>query len=172
MTYRRLLSRQFLFRHYWWIAALAVLTSLVVTLELRPREVVPIMGSVLATGLAFCYFMQQQRLAEIQLFKSLFTEFNARYNDMNSALASIAGSNRELAAAECDVIVDYFNLCAEEYLFYKEGFIHPDVWSSWCAGMLWYFQQEPFASEWARERTSDSYYGLTIERMREGASKT
>lgn len=32
----------------------------------------------------------------------------------------------------------YFNLCAEEYLFFDRGIIEKDVWRSWENGILWY----------------------------------
>jgi hypothetical protein len=119
--------------------------------------------------LGFCYFVQQQKLAETTLFKQLFSEFNARYDGMNGRLAAIAELDIAPDENEKVEVVDYFNLCAEEYLFYKEGYIHPEVWRSWCRGMLWYLEREPFNSMWEIEAETDSYYGLTLTIIRRGA---
>jgi hypothetical protein len=97
----------------------------------------PLIGSVLATGLAFIYFVQQQKLAETSLFKELFTEFNQRYDSLNEKLVALRGETSELTPEKKGIVLDYFNLCAEEYLFYKEGYIYPEVWTAWCRGMLW-----------------------------------
>lgn len=131
----------------------------------------PLIGSVLATFLAFCYFIQQQRLAEIALFKTLFTEFNARYDDLNEHLGTALKSYPTLTDTHVEKIVDYFNLCGEEYLFFKEGYIHSDVWQSWCKGMLFYMEQEPFTSIWATEYNTGSYYGLSLDVIRKGAGR-
>src|SRR5436190_2837771 len=34
--------------------------------------------------------------------------------------------------------IDYFNLCAEEFLFQRLGYIYDEVWTSWRNGMLQY----------------------------------
>jgi hypothetical protein len=128
-----------------------------------------LVGSVVAATLGFCYFVQQQKLAETTLFKQLFSEFNARYDGMNGRLAAIANLGIAPDENEKVEVVDYFNLCAEEYLFYKEGYIHPEVWRSWCRGMLWYLEREPFNSMWEIEAETDSYYGLTLTIIRRGA---
>jgi hypothetical protein len=131
-----------------------------------------LVGSVVAATLGFCYFVQQQRLAETTLFKQLFSEFNARYDGMNGKLAAIAKLDIAPGENEKAEIVDYFNLCAEEYLFYKEGYIHLEAWRSWCMGMLWYFEREPFKGMWETEVGTGSYYGLSLEVIRRGAGLT
>ena len=61
---------------------------------------------------------------------------------------------------------DYFNLCAEEYLFNKEGRILPDAWRAWCKGMTYHIEHKNIIDHWKREEQSDSYYGLTLEIIR------
>jgi len=128
--------------------------------------------SVTATFLGSGHFILQQHLAETSLFKALFTEFNKRYDKLNGKLAEIAASKPErkpLDNKERETVIDYFNLCAEEYLFYKRGYIDPDVWRAWCNGMLWYMEQEPFATLWEEEKSNNSYYGLSLNVIRSGA---
>ena len=122
---------------------------------------------IIAAALSFCYFAQQQKLAETKLFKELFTEFNNRYDAMNGKLSSIPAN---IPVNEKDrQTVTIINLCSEEYLFKKEGYIHDDVWTAWCRGMSEYFRKEPFCSIWEEEEISGSYYGLTIAIICEGA---
>lgn len=163
------MSRQFIFRHYPWIAAIAALIGVGGVFTITAANRPSLVGSVVAGILAFCYFAQIQKLAEMSLFKQLFTEFNRRYDDLNERLTAIADTGEASDVASRKVIVDYLNLCAEEYLWYSEGYIHGEVWRSWCAGMVWYFDREPFRRVWVEESAKNSYYGLSLDAIRRGA---
>ncbi len=136
-----------------------------------PQERVTIVVGLIAGIVGFCYFVQQQKLAEAQLFKQLFTEFNERYDQMNGDLADIRDVSTPCTAAGKKTLIDYFNLCGEEFLFYSEGYIHPKVWRSWCRGILWYLAATHIRSVWDNEvqREQNTYYDLTIEELRKGA---
>jgi hypothetical protein len=165
------MSRHVIFRHYWWIAVFGAALGMAAVLRFATTsDRMPLIGSVIVASLGFCYFVQQQKLSETALFKDLFTEFNRRYDLLNDQLAEIAGSGAQLKPSDRQAIVDYFNLCAEEYLFFTEGYIHRAAWRSWCAGMLWYFDREPFRAVWEEEREGSSYYGFTVEVIRRGAA--
>lgn len=127
-----------------------------------------LIGSIVASSLGFCYFVQQQKLAETRLFFELFTSFNLRYDDMNDQLGSIVTQSEDISPEQRNLIVDYFNLCAEEYMFYKDGYISRDVWRSWCRGMSWYLRRHPFKDVWNEEIKSDSFYGLSLEIIHAG----
>jgi hypothetical protein len=58
-------------------------------------------------------------------------------------------------------VIDYFNLCGEEYLFYKHGYILPEAWESWRRGMRQYMDVESIRELWEFEVKTDSYYGLS-----------
>lgn len=164
------MNKRFIFKHYWKIALVGTVAGIILILRFGPTDKVALMGSLMAVVLGFCYFSQQQKLGETALFKQLFTEFNERYNKMNDRLAKIAVS---LDPPNPDIrqeIVDYFNLCAEEYLFFCEGYIHPEAWRSWCNGMLWYLKREPFKTVWAEEVKTNSYYGLSLDKIEKGAA--
>ena len=164
------MNRYTMFRHYWWLISLATVLAISLIVYFYQDGRMPLIGSVLATGLAFIYFVQQQRLAETSLFKELFTEFNSRYDKLNDKLVALRGQTKELTVEQKAVLLDYFNLCAEEYLFYKEGYIYPEVWTAWCRGMLWYLEEEPFRSFWALEERTKSYYGLDLDQIRRSAA--
>src|SRR5690606_41117413 len=123
--------KRIIFR-YFYLFAIGLGVAGYVAINWLNSENTATLFTALIVGIAsFCYFVQQQRLAEIRLFKELFTEFNARYDTINGALSAIAASD-ELSPASRQLIVDYFNLCAEEYLFYREKYILPEVWGAWC----------------------------------------
>jgi hypothetical protein len=110
----------------------------------------------------FFYFVYRQHLDETRLFKDLFVEFNSRYDKLNDELNSILAGPREgeLAEKERDRVFGYFNLCAEEYFFYKAGYIDEFVWQSWCRGMNVFFGHPRIRNLWDTDCKADSYYGF------------
>ena len=74
------------------MALLGVIGGTACVIAFASNDRISLVGSVVAGGLGFCYFVQQQRLSETSLFKDLFTEFNARYDRMNDKLLEIHGS--------------------------------------------------------------------------------
>jgi hypothetical protein len=126
-----------------------------------------VFAGVVAAVLSVSFFVQQQRLAEMNLFWELITAFNGRYDKLNERLMRI---RCEDDSTDYQVVWDYFNLCAEEFLFFSEGYIDERVWRAWCIGMLDYFEVEPFLTMWRDVGARDSYYGLTLEEIRKGAA--
>lgn len=168
------MNRHWVFRNYAWIAVVGGGFGIAAILLFASQDKIPLLGSVVIAVLSFCYFVQQQKLAETALFKELFSEFNKRYDELNGDLAEILSLNGKspesgLTENHRKVIIDYFNLCAEEYLFFTEGYIHPNAWQAWCAGMLVYFKREPFRSLWEEERKSGSFYGLGLSAIEKGS---
>ena len=118
-------------------------------------------------GISFFYFFQKQKLAEIRLMKELITDFNSRYDNLNKKLNNIRGKGEEDPPMELDqkdraALNDYFNLCAEEYLFKELGYIDPRVWKAWYKGMEFYFKDRCIHELWEQEEKTDSYYGFTF----------
>ena len=105
-------------------------------------------------------FVQKQKLEELRLFKELFTEFNARYDKLQDALRS--QTDCRLSTDERRVVFEYFNLCAEEYFFYRLGYIKPAAWVAWQNGMRTYLANPRIRQLWAEDSASDSFYGLRM----------
>lgn len=164
------MGRQFIFKNYWSIAPLGAAVGIALVVIFRTGQAASLVASIIAVALGFCYFAQRQKLAEASLFKELFTEFNHRFDDMNGPLREIAGSSKPPDQSARETIINYINLCSEEYLFFKEGYIHREVWRAWCAGMLLYLEREPFRSAWEDEERTGSYYGLCVDVIRGGAA--
>jgi len=103
------------------------------------------------------------------LFKELFETFNDRYdanlNDLFNTLKN--DSQRKLSKDEINLVIDYFNLCAEEFLWNKKKRIPDDVWKAWKAGIMENLEikqvKEVYEIETATERGKISYYGLFNE---------
>src|ERR1700730_1649451 len=109
--------------------------------------------SAIGGAAAFIYFLYRQHLDEAKLFKELFVEFNARYDALNDDLNAILFGPPEglLSSDEREHIFNYFNLCAEEYFFYKAGYIDRHVWGSWYRGMNVFFKQPRIQALWEQD---------------------
>lgn len=127
---------------------------------LRTSEIV--LGWVGASW-AVCSFWQQQDLEKTRFFFELFNNFNERYNLLNEDLDQITQRHGPLSTPERQKVVDYFNLCAEEYMFYRRGYIPGDVWTSWANGIRHYKRNPRFVTAWRDERGTDSHYGFDFE---------
>lgn len=118
----------------------------------------------------FVAFLYTQHLQQSRLFKELFTEFNQRYNQLNESLNAIRvrPEGSPLRDEDTNTLYDYFNLCAEEYLFFRAGYIDIDVWRSWCHGMQYFINDPEIRRLWEVELKSDSYYGFTLDEASQG----
>jgi hypothetical protein len=156
---------RYLVLRYYTLCALVVAFGLVVYLWFDGRGfelevVVPGFGVLLSS----IYFVQKQRLEELKLFTDLFSAFNTRYDVLNDRLnALFATPARDLTRDEIDLLYDYFNLCGEEYLYYRAGYIYPPVWRAWKKGMEFFRRDPRIKGAWDSELKSDSYYGLVFD---------
>jgi cell division protein FtsW (lipid II flippase) len=126
-----------------------------------------ILFTIAGSIISFAYFIQKQQLDEAKFSNELFIQFNQRYANLNEKLNNIRENKKgfkEIQSDEIDTLNDYFNLCGEEYLFYRKGYIYREVWRSWVAGMKMYYDKERISRLWAHELSSESYYGLDINK--------
>ncbi len=56
----------------------------------------------------------------------------------------------------------YFNLCAEEYLYFDKGFIWPEVWRAWENGMK-FFRKNPRIKDFLGTRRIAERFVLRTE---------
>lgn len=130
-------------------------------------EKVEILGAVIATGISLSLGFRQYKTEDDKIFKELFTEFNKKYDEkFNNSLEDIVNnyvSNKEykLNPNQEKLIIDYLNLCAEEYLWKTKNRISDKVWNSWENGMIYYLNNPLINNVVVREKgQKDSYYGL------------
>lgn len=147
--------------HYWWLLCI-VITSTSATLIVL-KEPITTIATVVGALLSLIYFIQKQKLEELRLFRELFKEFNERYDAMNEQLERILESKEvEISAQERETLIDYFNLCGEEHLYFIRGYIDPIVWEAWFNGMKFIFSAPRVERVWLIEKKTDSYYGLPL----------
>lgn len=160
--------KHFAFRHH-ILLSLAGFVALVIYWCLGPRNDDHLAQtlSVSAGLIAFIAFVQKQQIEEMRLFTQLFKEFNGRYDGLNEKMNAIAGGDATipLTTPEHDDLNNYFNLCAEEYLCFKKGFIEPEVWKAWRNGMEFFLKHERIRKKWQEEAKAGSYYGLESETL-------
>lgn len=154
--------KHWLFGHYWWLLSIAAAATSVVLVH--HGEPLSSFAGAAGAFLSVVYFVQKQRLEELRLFREIFKECNARYDSMNEALAKVCEPNDErLSPEEANLLIDYFNLCGEEYLYYRQGYIPPLVWQSWYLGMQVVICSPRVNELWRAEAATGSYYGLPLE---------
>lgn len=150
-----------LFEHYWWLLIIAVAAAICYLLVMK--EQVATIATVVGALLSFAYFLQKQKLEELRVFREIFKECNARYDAMNEALAAIGQKEiADLTVEERSKVIDYLNLCGEEYLYFKRGYIEPSVWQAWNNGMKAVASAPSIRSVWNAEKQTGSYYDLPL----------
>lgn len=159
------LVKSILFRFYPITAIIVLFVSVVGSVAgvLSLAAVAAMVGSTVS----FAFAVQRQHIEETRLFRELFEQFNARYDRLNERLNAIyynsTSVEAELTEPERDVLFNYFNLCGEEFLYYREGFIHEQVWASWMKGMQFFRENPRIRYLWNEELQSGSYYGLNFK---------
>lgn len=115
----------------------------------------------ISTGISLAIGLRQYRTENDKIFKELFIKFNESYDSkFNDALRRIDTSNK-LEEGDEILVIDYLNLCAEEYLWFSKDRIPSEVWISWENGMIYYFNVGCINSLVLTEKNQqDSYYGL------------
>jgi hypothetical protein len=151
-------------RYPWIFLTLALLVNAFVYVFLPEKNALELYLPVTVGIAGFTHFLYTQHYQDTQLFVNLFKDFNARYDRLNEQLNAIFENNsEELTIKDKKVLFDYFNLCAEEYLFYKSGYIDKDVWRSWLAGMEYYARKAAVRNLWELETKENSYYGFSLK---------
>ena len=160
--------KHWLFKNYAIISVTAFLGTLLFFAVLQInchtfnwQALVVIVGGIIS----FTFTVQKQQLEEVHLFRDLFKEFNERYDKQNEVLNRIhqQPADQPLTTEERDALFEYFNLCGEEFLYYKQGFIYQEVWESWYNGMKFFQDNNRIKDLWDKEsKKNASYYGLTF----------
>jgi hypothetical protein len=125
-----------------------------------PEFLLSITGAIAA----LVHFLYAQHNHNTERFIGLFRDFTARYDRLNNRLnAMILRDGVTLLSGEDKLLLyDYFNLCAEEYLYFKSGYIDIEVWQAWLRGMGYFASNSEIRRLWQGELDSDSYYGFSL----------
>lgn len=149
---------------YPWLFLLLAVSVNAIAYVLAPADkALELHLPITAAVAGFVHFLYSQHNYQTQLFVSLFDKFNARYTSLNEKLNDIiTRAAVDLTEQETKTLFDYFNLCAEEYLFYKSGYIDQDVWRSWLTGMKHFAGNSAVRSLWKAELCAGSYYDFSL----------
>lgn len=152
--------------YYPWAFLALVLAANALVLLALPSKVSPEMLLSVTGGVAaLVHFLYAQHNHNTERFIGLFRDFNARYDQLNGKLNTLV--KREgpfvLTAEDTQVLYDYFNLCAEEYLYFKSGYIDLEVWTAWLRGMKYFASRSEIRRLWEAELQFGSYYGFTLK---------
>ena len=113
-----------------------------------------ILGSV-GLLITLIYYYQSSKLSNDRMRKELFTEFNIRYFKIKDSLVDISKCQTidelEKDSKLKNNLIDYFNLCAEEYFWYKKGRIDSLIWKAWSAGMNDWYKYPVIQAAWEKE---------------------
>jgi hypothetical protein len=126
-----------------------------------------ILAAIIATGISLSLGIRQYNGENDRIFKDLFTEFNRKYDEkfndrFNSIIANSSKvSDYQLSPKDELLIIDYLNLCSEEYLWYQKNRIPLKVWNAWESAMI-YFLNNPHINKVVLTQKGQelSYYGL------------
>ena len=148
-------------RRWLWLWFVLVVGIFIVLYDVFPLFRSTEIVIAILTGIFGCfYFLQQQHIEQARFFKELVTEFNQRYDKLNNKLLSILENDGKLENEQKQVFIDYFNLCAEEYLFYEAGYIYERVWNAWSNGMKQFGRDNRIVELWKKEIQTNSYYNF------------
>ena len=117
----------------------------------------------------FYFGVLKYKIENDRVFQELFTSFNDRYNsDFTKLINSLRGNPKKTIDKDGEnLIIEYFNLCAEEYLWYSKNRIPKSIWGAWKAGIKENLEikqvREVYDKETKTERGRKSYYGLVEE---------
>lgn len=103
-----------------------------------------------------------------KVFNQLFKEFNSKYeSEFREVLMEIDHNSKAelkdfvLDSNQSDQIVQYLNLCAEEFFWFKKGRIPKIVWNSWLIGIKYYLAIPVIQQIVKKEKSQKgSYYGF------------
>jgi hypothetical protein len=153
-------------RWYPWLFAVLCIAVVGGALLLGSQLRIEVVVSALGGAGGVTAFLYTQHLQETRLFTELFQSFNKRYDELNERLNEIAVSAAaELGSNDRQVLMDYFNLCGEEYLYFSAGYIDRLVWSSWVNGMSFYAAIPAIRTFWEQELKGGSYYDFSLDEL-------
>ncbi|NQZ60160.1 MAG: hypothetical protein HRT88_22130 [Lentisphaeraceae bacterium] len=121
-----------------------------------------ILISIIVVILSILYFVQKQKLEKEKLFFDAFKDFNYRFSLLNADLIDLPKEGK-CKESEERIIRKYFDLCAEEYYFFKHNILPLEVWEAWAIGIYYYLSNYNCIKDYWREvEKSSSSYGLNI----------
>lgn len=148
----------------WLFLALVIAANALALWLLSPKASPELLLSVTGAVAALVHFLYSQHNHNTERFIGLFRDFNTKYDRLNNKLNMLLLKDGSFLVAIKDkqLLYDYFNLCSEEYLYFKSGYIDTEVWQSWLRGMKTFASNAEIRRVWQEELASGSYYGFSL----------
>jgi hypothetical protein len=143
-----------------WCVVASALVILLYIIVPTPYRSASVLLSIVASCWALAFYFHRRRADETRFAKELLTEFNQRYDSLNNHLQLACWRTAEFENDTKLSFIKYFNLCAEEWLFWSTGQIEEPVWRAWRNGMKQYAKDRRVMAIWDEEAKTDSYYGF------------
>jgi hypothetical protein len=135
----------------------------------------PITLGAIGIIITLLYSSANKKLSHQKMEKDLFKEFNERYDSLNDSLSLLSDIKtiEELKSTESlidkksmyNILIDYFNLCAEQFYWKNKDRISPEIWKSWHSGMNYYYSNFPIVKElWRCEIANEGYISYYLNR--------
>jgi len=132
------------------------------------KALTPAFLGVVGLAITLIFSIANKNLSHQKMEKELFSEFNKRYDIFNDSLNLLDSITSLQQLKETDsliekksmhnLLIDYFNLCSEQYYWYKKKRIKKLLWKSWHSGMMHYYTKYPVVSElWEKEIKDEGY---------------
>lgn len=144
-------------RWFFGASILVVLLWLILPEEYRTTH---LLAATISMVWGVSYFFHRSHADDARFMKELLEYFNRRYDEQNNGLLKLLAKREEFDLDDMLTVIDYFNLCAEEWVFRKAGYIYDPVWESWLNGMRQFGRDKRVAELWRQERKTNSYYGF------------
>jgi hypothetical protein len=131
----------------------------------KSKSISDLLVLAVSASAGFVYFLYQQNHQDTVIFFNLFEKFNSRYNKLNEHLCEIYNRSPDLPLEkqQINILIDYFNLCAEEFMFYQAGYVDERAWNAWHQGMKYYSKKPAIMRIWLDELEQGSYYKFSKE---------
>jgi len=151
-------------RWKWSILFVIIVFIIIVLFAFDNIKIETFLASLGVTITAYLGILRQ-KIDDDKVFRELFNSFNQRYSDqINDEFNKLMIPSESLEPPNKLLIIDYFNLCSEEFLWYKKGRIPNDIWKAWEAGIIFNLSipqvKELFECETKDKGQKLSYYGF------------
>ncbi|MCT4142049.1 hypothetical protein HZP65_15035 [Elizabethkingia anophelis] len=142
----------------------------------NPQVFVTLIIGVFTVIITWRFSRSNLKIAKEKLEKELFKEFNERYDSLNDDLSKLGFAEnvsqlKEIKAISNDsktlynILIDYFNLCAEQHYWYKKKRISSQIWNSWHSGMMHYYNSFSVVRDvWEDETKNDGYKSYYLKK--------
>ena len=148
-----------------WCVVASAIVVLVYIIVPSPYRNAGVLLSIVGSFWALAFYVHRRHAEDARFAKELLSEFNQRYDKLNNDLQLACWRESRFEEETKLHFIKYFNLCAEEWLFWSTGYIYDPVWRAWRNGMKQYAKDNRVMAIWDDEAKTDSYYGFDLRQI-------